>query len=130
MNFNPDVKKNICYVGAISAIFCALMLAVFVILGHFSLRVLSGALIGTSLAFFNFFLLALTLKKAISSEKSEKAVVALSYTTRTLMMFLLGIAAIVIFKVNPISLLLPYIFPRFSISVIRFLNFRKGKGGE
>ena len=132
MKFSSDVKKHILFVSGISSILTAVMLGIFTLAGQFSLSVLWGALSGLFLVCLNFVLLAVTLNKAIDSDSRGKAVAGISYTSRMLLLLIGGMVAIVYFKVNPIAMIIPYIFPRISIAVIQMLDARcrPDQGGD
>lgn len=124
MKLSKDVKKYILSISGISLVLTAVMLGVFALIGQFSLNVLWGALLGLFLVILNFILLAVTLEKATNMQSRGKAIIATSYTSRMLMLLLGSIFAIVYLKVNPIALVIPYIFPRIAIGILQVLETR------
>lgn len=129
MKFNDEIKKNIIYVFSGTTILSVTMILFFKIIGYFSVPVLIGAFIGTALACLNFYLLALTLHKAVSSDTDQENFIKFSYSMRSLFMLVAGIVSVFLLKVNPIALLLPYMFPRIAIMMIKIIEQRKDKGG-
>lgn len=130
MHFDSDVKTNIkqmilgiLILGGISALG-------FFLFGYLNLSSILGIVIGCIIAFLNFFLLAYTLQKALNSGKNGKALAGVSYTGRILLQMVLAILAIVILKVNPLSVLLPLIFPRLVILFLQVTKKAVPKGGD
>jgi ATP synthase I chain. len=125
MKFSADVKKHILQVSGISLGLSTIMVGVFALLGQFTVSVLWGALCGCFLACFNFFLLAVTVTKALGQEERGKAMASISYMARSLMMLVGGVVAVAYLKFNPIALVIPYIFPRISITIIQMTVAKK-----
>ncbi|MDD4688733.1 MAG: ATP synthase subunit I [Eubacteriales bacterium] len=124
MEFSKEVKKHILFISSISGALTAVMIGIFALIGQFSLSVLWGALFGLFLVLLNFVLLAITLNKAADVQSRGKAIAGISYTSRMLFLLLGSIFAIVYLKVNPIALIIPYVFPRISIGILQALNIR------
>jgi ATP synthase I chain. len=133
MKLSAEVKKNIVCVSGISLSLSLIMVGVFALLGQFTLVILWSALYGCFFACFNFYLLAITVTKAMGREEKGKAMASISYTVRSLMMLLGGIFAVAYLAYNPIAVVIPYIFPRISINIIQITmakKERKEEGGE
>lgn len=127
MKFSTDIKRSIKYVIGISTALSILMILIFWVMGRFTLSVLAGSIYGCFLSCFNFFLLAVTLNKAVDVKNGGKAVVGLSYTGRTVLLLLGAVIGIVWLKVNAVSLIIPYVFPRIAIGIMQIREIRQGR---
>lgn len=67
MKVQPAVKQETAKIAAGVAVLSVLMVAVYLIIGRFSLPVLLGTLLGAAFAIGNFFLMALTVQQAAES---------------------------------------------------------------
>ena len=130
IKFNREVKSNILTVTGTTFLLAAVMVLIFALAGYYNTAVLWGAVIGSTLASLNFFLMALTLQKVADSKKSGKAAAGLSYVLRNLMLLLGAAVAIVFLKVNPAAFLLPYIFPRVAIMFIQIKLSNKNSSSK
>lgn len=138
----PAVRKETCRIALGVGVLTALEIAVYLMIGRFSLPVLLGALLGAAFAVGNFFAMALSVQHAAEKmngvqlppedesgedgEKEEKPVLSpqsqsarrgmqLSYTGR--MLALIGAAAAVHFApcADLFAFLIPQLFPRIVI---------------
>ena len=125
---DPIVLKETGFVALISFIMCVFMNAVFLIVSHFhegawSWRVLLGTFIGYTASVGNFFLMGLTVVKAMEKEQKDAAnFIKLSQMGRLLMMFLIALAAYLIdlFVLGNsigfiLAVVIPYTFPRIGV---------------
>ena len=71
-----------------TAVLCAIMLLIFLVLGKFHWTVLTGALLGFTVAVGNFFVLGLSVQKAAAKPDKAKQIMQLSYSMRMLVMAL------------------------------------------
>lgn len=114
---NAAIKETL-YVALFVFIISVLMEAVFLILGKWDMTVLYGNIVGYVSAVGNFFLMALTVQKAVEKEeKKAKSMMQISQSLR-----LMGILVIIaVFAsldiVNIISLCLPLLFPRVAVMI-------------
>lgn len=119
------------YIAVFVIILSMLMQSVFLIIGKWNLTVLFGNILGAVAAVLNFFLLGLTVQKAVmQDEKKAKLTMKVSQSSRLIMMFVIAIVAYCINKFafpvfNIITVVLPYIFPRIAIALLPV--FRKTK---
>jgi len=121
-----------------TAILCAVMLLVFLVIGRMTWPVALGALIGYGLAVGNFFVMAMDVQRLMenidpneeSAVKTAKAKMRLSYNRRMIVMILLLAAAILWLKVRWITAMLPLAFPRVVIKAWQLVQNRKTKGSE
>lgn len=106
----------------------AAMLGIFALADRFNLAVLLGGIIGTLLAILNFFFMALSASraadKAVNQDvKGGQKYIKLSYTLRTIAIFVILLACVKSNICNPLASVLPLIFVRPVITVAEF--FRK-----
>lgn len=112
------VRRETGYIGLWILILSALMEAVFLILGRWNLTVLSGNLLGGAAALANFFLMGLTIQKGLQKdEKQARQLAKLSQTLRMLMLFIAGMAGVLLNCFNTVAAIVPLFFPRIAISL-------------
>ena len=104
-----------------TVIMLVVMLAVYAVLGKFTVGVLLGGLLGSAYAIFNFFLLGMTLQKAASMTDQQMAhmKVRSSYSTRMIGMLILAVVAFALPFVEGIPCLIALLFPRATIFVLQ-----------
>ena len=112
------VKRETKYIALFVLLFSVIMEAVFLIIGKWDIYVLFGNLLGGSVAVLNFFLMGLTVQKAVKQE--EKDARSSVKASQGLRMFLLIVTAGVGYYVpffNIIAVLVPLFFPRIAIAL-------------
>ena len=83
MKIDPTVKKETIYVCVVTLILSMMMESVFLIIRHWQLTVLFGNLVGAGVGILNFFLLGLSVQKAVKSEeKRAKDILRASHALR------------------------------------------------
>ena len=114
------VKENK-RIGVGTVIMLIVMLAVYAVLGKFTVGVLLGGLLGSAYAIFNFFMLGMTLQKAASMTDQQMAhmKVRSSYSTRMIGMLILAVVAFALPVVEGIPCLIALLFPRATIFVLQ-----------
>ena len=102
-------------------IMLVVMLAVYAVLGKFTVGVLLGGLLGSAYAIFNFFMLGMTLQKAASMTDQQMAhmKVRSSYSTRMIGMLILAVVAFALPFVEDIPCLIALLFPRATIFALQ-----------
>ncbi len=106
-----------------SVILAGIMIAVFALLGYFSLSVVSGAALGIVTAVLNFFLLALTLEYALGKGAGKaQGIMGLSYTVRIVVIAVIVVFAIKAPYINYVATAIPLVFPRIVIYALNFLD--------
>lgn len=121
----PDkaVVSNTLYIAAFTVIFSVLMEAVYLVIGHWSLEVLLGNLLGAAAAVGNFFAMGLTVQKAVAKEEKEaKDLMRLSQTLRTMALVVVGIIAACVPVFNLLATLIPLFFPRIAIMLYPMIH--------
>ena len=97
MKIDPTVKKETIYVCVVTLILSMLMESVFLILRQWHLTVLFGNLVGAGVGILNFFLLGLSVQKAVKSEeKRAKDILRASHALRYALMAILVVTAVLI----------------------------------
>lgn len=104
-----------------TVIMLVVMLAVYAVLGKFTVGVLLGGLLGSAYAIFNFFMLGMTLQKAASMTDQQMAhmKVRSSHSTRMIGMLILAVVAFALPFVEGIPCLIALLFPRATIFVLQ-----------
>lgn len=104
-----------------TVIMLVVMLAVYAVLGKFTVGVLLGGLLGSAYAIFNFFMLGMTLQKAASMTDQQMAhmKVRSSYSTRMIGMLVLAVVAFALPFIEGIPCLIALLFPRATIFALQ-----------
>ena len=104
-----------------TVIMLIVMLAVYAVLGKFTVGVLLGGLLGSAYAIFNFFMLGMTLQKAASMTDQQMAhmKVRSSCSTRMIGMLILAVVAFALPFVEGIPCLIALLFPRATIFALQ-----------
>lgn len=128
------VRRNTLYIAVFTLILSVLMQSVFLITGFWDLTVLWGNLYGAAVAIGNFFLMGLTVQRAVTKEEKEaRNLVRVSQMARMFGMLLLVLAAVIIDKYADVfhllSIVIPLLFPRAAVAFFPFFQ-RKAKGKE
>lgn len=116
-----SIVKETKRIGVGTVIMLVVMLAVYAVLGKFTVGVLLGGLLGSVYAIFNFFMLGMTLQKAASMTDQQMAhmKVRSSYSTRMIGMLILAVVAFALPFVEGIPCLIALLFPRATIFVLQ-----------
>lgn len=121
---DKTIVQETTYLAAWSGIFSMLMQAVFLILKRWDYTVLLGNLWGVFVTLLNFFLLGLTVQKAVTKEEKEaKNVMKLSLTLRNMMVFVLAVAGALIPQIAILPMIIALFFPRIAMTI---RGFQKG----
>lgn len=111
---DETVKKETVYIAAWTVILSVLTQAVFLVAGLWRPDVLFGNLIGAFTAVLNFFLLGITVQKAIGKDEKDAAqTMRFSQSSRMFMQLALGALGAYFF--NPVTAIIPLFFPRIAI---------------
>ena len=113
---DQTVLKETGYIASWTLIFSVLMQAVYLVASLWSVKVLLGNLLGLVISVGNFFLLGLTVQKAVTKdEKEAKTVMKLSQTYRNLGIVVLVGLGIILDCFDTVAVILPVFFPRIAI---------------
>ena len=125
------VKRETAYIAVWVLILSILMESVFLVIGKWDLTVLYGNLLSGTLSILNFFLMGLTVQKAVKKEeKQAKSVMKLSMLLRLLLVFAAAALGALLPCFNVITSLLPLFFPRLAIAFHSFFDKKKNKGSS
>lgn len=114
MKIDGTVKKETAYVAIAEAILIAVMLAVYLIISKFTLNVLFAALTSGAVAVLNFFVMGLTVQKAVTvdDDSDRRKLIRASQLVRLLAMGVVVIVCAVFPKFDIFALFIPLFFPR------------------
>ena len=111
------VKKETGYIAAWTLVLSALMQAVFLVIGKWDVTVLFGNLLSGTAAVLNFFLMGLTVQRALQKEEKEaKTFVKVSQTYRFLFLVAVLAVGLLVSCFHRWSVVIPVFFPRIAIA--------------
>ena len=114
----PDkaVLGNTAYIAAFTVILSVMMEAVFLMIGKWDWFVLFGNLLGAAAAVGNFFIMGMTVQKAVTKEQKEaRDLIRLSQALRLLGLVVIGVLGAALPCFNILAVLIPLFFPRIAI---------------
>ena len=125
---DPAVKKETGYIAFWVILLSVIMEAVFLILRKWDLSVLIGNLGGAIAAVGSFFLLAVTVSKAVSSGKPEEAAKRVKASAGLRLIGMGGICALFIgvLHTNVYATVIPLLFPRIGLAFRPMIDRRRG----
>jgi len=119
------VKKETLYIASAVIILSMLMEAVFLIAGQWTLEVLWGNLLGGGAAILNFFLMGLTVQKAVDKDEKDAAtMMKFSQTYRFLLMAAVAARDALVPIFNVFAVIIPLFFPRIAIALRPFVGIK------
>jgi hypothetical protein len=126
------VLRETKYIALWTVIFSVIMQAVFLIIGKWDVTVLLGNLLGGVAVILNFFLMGITVQKAVSKEEKEaKSLMRTSQTARLFMMFLFVVIGVTAPIFNTWSSIIPLVFPRIAMALKPIADKRSlNEGGD
>lgn len=120
---DPTVKRETCYIAGFVLIFSVIMELAFLLAGAWDITVLLGNLLGGLVAVGNFFLMGLTIQRALGkSEKDAAARMKLSQSLRLIMQLLFCAVGAAAPCFNLIASVVPLLFPRVAVMLRPLLN--------
>lgn len=135
------IWKETGFVALVSLILSVFMQSIFLIIsywveGAWDYTVILGNLIGYFFCVLNFFLMCLTIQKALGKEQKDAAnFIRLSQMLRMLMLFVVALIAYLIdIKLNCfniIALVIPFFFPRIAVFIRSLvINAKQRRNGQ
>ena len=113
---DKTVRRETQYVAVWVILLSALMQAVFLIIGHWDVSVLLGNLLTGAISILNFFLLGLTVQRALErAEKDAKSLMRLSQSLRMLMLFAALAVGVALPVFHTWATIIPVFFVRISL---------------
>lgn len=129
--FDPAVRAQLLYVAAATLILSVLLQAVFLVIGYWDYTVLLGNLYGMAVAILNFFLLALTVMRAVEKEEKQAGqMLRASQAGRLFLQFVLALVGALVPVFHTVAVLIPFLFPRVVISLYPLVLRRAAKRKE
>ena len=126
--FDPAVRAQLLYVAAATLILSVLLQAVFLVIGYWDYTVLLGNLYGMAVAILNFFLLALTVMRAVEKEEKQAGqMLRASQAGRLFLQFVLALVGALVPVFHTVAVLIPFLFPRVAISLYPLVLRRAAK---
>ena len=126
-NVDPIVRKETSFIAVSVLILSGVLQAVYLILGKWDYTVLLGNLWGAALAVGNFFLMGMTIAKAVNLEPAQaKKKVQTSQQLRLLMLLVGCIVGALLPFCDTIAVLVPQFFPRIGVAV-RGMTLKEGE---
>ncbi len=123
MKIDKTVKKETIYIATWTFVLSVLMQSVFLIIGNWDYKVFLGNLLGYTIAVLNFFLMGITVQKAVlKPEKEAKTAMKVSQTYRNLMVLIFVVVGIVLPCFNTWTVIIPVFFPRIAIAFHSLFN--------
>ncbi len=125
------VVRATLYIGAWELVLSALMQAVFLVGGWWDITVLWGNLLGGAAAVLHYFLMGITVQKALKKEEKEaKDLMKLSLTLRNMMLVAVMVIGFVFDCFNVIALLVPMLFPSIGAKLSPMFIKEEKKAGD
>ena len=122
------VWKETLYIALWTAIFSAIMQAVYLVIGYWDVTVLLGNLLGGAAIVLNYFMIGVTVQRALDKEEKEaKQTIKTSASLRTLYLFLVALVGGLVDVFAIIPLLLCFFFPRLAIMIRPLVDRRTAK---
>ena len=120
---DPTIRKETGYIALVTFLLGILQQAVFLMLGKWNLAVFFGGIYGWLAALANFFLMCLSVQKAVAQEeKDAKNTLKLSQSSRMLGLFIVAMIAYFLPFINTVAAVLPYLFPRIAIALVPLIR--------
>lgn len=126
---NETVKRETVYIAGWVVLLSVVMEIIFLVIGKWNITVLLGNLLSGGAIVLNFFLMGITVQKAVEKdEKAAKNTIKTSQSLRTVMMFCFAALGVLLPCFNTWTSLIPFFFPRIAIA-LRPLFDKKVSGG-
>lgn len=123
MKIDATVLKETRYMAMWVLIFSVLMQAVFLVLGKWNYTVLLGNLLSDAVLVGNFFLMGITVQRALEKEeKDAKATMKVSQLYRLLLLAAVLAVGVALPVFDTWAVVIPVIFPRLAIALRPFLG--------
>ena len=125
MKIQKAILRETWHIAAGVGIGAAIMCGIFAALGKFNTAVLFGALYSSFFAVLNFFLMGITVQKALDREDGHVRYVRTSYALRMILMVAAIIIGLRLLKFNIIATLVPFLLPKLVIYAMKLFGLYK-----
>ena len=123
---DPAVREGTKYIGTWVLILSALLQAVFLMMTLWDYTVLLGNLLGGAFATLNFFLMGLTVQRALGKEEKEaRNAIRVSQLYRNMLLVAVAVVAILVPCFHSVAAIISLFFPRIAI-LLRPFFAKKG----
>ncbi len=120
---DATVLKETKYIAGFVILLSVILEAIFLIIGKWDFRVLTGNLLSGTAGVLNFFLMGITVQEAVlKDEKDAKTTMKLSQTYRTLFLAIVLIIGLSVPCFNKIAVIITLFFPRLAIMARPFFD--------
>ncbi len=118
MKVDNTVKRETIYISIVTLALSVIMEIVFAAVGEWDIFVLLGNILGGLIAVLNFFLMGLTVQKAVTLEEKEaRDRMKLSMTLRSFLLMAAAVVGILVPCFNAAAAIIPLFFVRIAISL-------------
>lgn len=126
-NIDPTVIKETKYIAVWVMILSVLLQSVFLLIGKWDYTVLLGNLLSGVVVIANFFLMGLTMQKALNKEEKEiKSIMKVSQLYRGLLVLIGLVVGVVLPCFSTWTVIIPILFPRIAIACRPLLDRHGG----
>jgi hypothetical protein len=123
---SSTVKNETLYIAYFSLILSVLMQAVFILFHKWTFTVLLGNLLSFGAAILNFFVMGITVQKAVTLEVSDaKKLMRSSQNLRKAALFVAVAIGVIAPCFNTIAVIVPLFFPRIAVSFRPLIKDKK-----
>ena len=123
---SSTVKNETLYIAYFSLILSVLMQAVFILLHKWTYTVLLGNLLSLGAAILNFFVMGITVQKAVTLEVNDaKKLMRSSQNLRKAGLFVAVAIGVVAPCFNTVAVIVPLFFPRIAVSFRPLIKDKK-----
>ena len=120
---DPIIVKETKYIAAWIVILSMLMQSVFLIIGRWNYTVLLGNIYSAIFGTLNFFLMGLTVQKALDKEeKDAKKFIQFSQVYRNIMLLLVMVLGVFVPFFNTLAVLIPMFFAGIAVYIKPLVN--------
>lgn len=128
---DKTVRQETLYIASGTLMFSAVMELVFVITGQWNYTVILGNLLGIFTAVVNFFLMGLSVQKAVNSDENQApGIMKFSQTMRMFMQLVIVALAAALDCFNLWAAIIPLFFPRIAIAFRPLFMTKEKSNGE
>ena len=122
----PAVKKETYYIAYFNIILSMLMQVVFILLKKWDYTVILGNLLSWAVSTANFFLMGLTVQKAVTLEKDDaKKLIKKSQKLRNLGIFVFAAVGVALSVFNTVAVIVPLFFTRIAVAFRPLIKDKK-----
>lgn len=123
MKIDKAVQRETSYISIWVLVLSAVMEIIFLVLGKWDYTVILGNLLGGLIAVVNFFLMGLTVQKAVQKEEKEaRNLIKISQGLRMLLIIATAALGLSLHFFNSITVLVSLFFPRIAILFRQFFE--------